>query len=250
MTRMVTGSAVALMLFIAGAAAAVGALGERRSPASARAGAAQSPLRFSESELFIEINATDGDAGLQMSLGGREWERLRLIDPRGRTIMDVRTSASLDGYGLTDMGFESSEPPFDRVPYARFRSRFPEGRYRFEATGVNGRRVVGSDRLTHVVPGGPRVLAPARNAVVDPAAAVVRWEPVTSPAGIRIVRYQVIATAEGVGGSFRVDLPAAATSAAIPAGFLARGAEYAVEVIARAASGNQTITEVPFRTAP
>jgi hypothetical protein len=94
------------------------------------------------------------------------------------------------------------------------------------------------------------VLAPTRDAVVDPAAVVVRWEPVTRPRGIRIVRHQVIVTAEGPGGSFRVDLPATATSATIPAGFFARGAEYAVEVIARASSGNQTITEVPFRTAP
>jgi hypothetical protein len=234
MTRRITTGVVALTLFIAAAGTA----------------AAQGPLRFTQSELFIEINATDGDAGLQMHLGGREWERLRLIDPRGRTIMDVRASASLDGYGLTDMEFESAEPPFDRVPYSRFRSRFPEGRYRFEATGVNGRRVIGSDRVTHVVPAGPRVLAPARNAVVDPNALAVQWEPVTRPQGIRIARYQVIVTAEGPpGGGFQADLPATATNVPIPAGVLARGAEYAVEVIARASSGNQTITEVGFRTA-
>ena len=149
------------------------------------------------------------------------------------------------------MGFESAEPPFDRYPFRRFKARFPEGRYRFEGTAPNGRRLVGSDRLTHVVPAGPRVSAPAADAVVDPAALTVRWEPVTTPAGIRIVRYQVIVTSEGgPGGSMRVDLPATATSAAIPPGFLARNAEYAVEVIARAASHNQTITEVPFRTAP
>jgi Fibronectin type III domain len=212
--------------------------------------AAQAPLRFTDAELFIEINATDGDAGLQMSLGGREWERLRLIDPRRRTILDVRAGGSLDGWGLTDMGFESAEPSFDRTPFRRFRQRFPEGRYRFVATAPNGRRVVGSDRLTHVVPDGPRVLAPAENAVVDPSAVVVRWDPVTTPSAIRIVRYQVIVTPEDTGGSVRVDLAPTATSAAIPAGVLTRNAEYAVEVIARASNGNQTITEVGFRTAP
>jgi len=215
------------------------------------AAGAQAPLRFTDSELFIEINATDGDAGLQMSLGGRTWERLRLIDPRGRTVMDVRATGPLNGYGLTDMGFESAEPPFTRYPFRRFRARFPEGRYRFVGTAPNGRRLIGSDRLTHVVPDGPRVLAPAEDAVVDPAAVTVRWEPVTTPRGIRIVRYQVIVTAEGEpGGSTRVDLPPTATSAAIPAGFFARNAEYAVEVIARATNGNQTITEVAFQTAP
>jgi hypothetical protein len=227
------GTAAALALLAAGAATAV----------------AQEPRRFDSSELFIEINATDGDAGLQMNVGGQEWERLRLIDPRGRTIMDVRGRASLNGYGLTDIQFESAEPPFDRVPFRRFRQRFPAGRYRFEATGVDGRRVIGSDRLTHVVPARPRVLAPTENATVDPAAFTVRWEPVSRPQGIRIVRYQVIVTAERSGSGLRMDLPSNATSAAIPAGFLEAGAEYAVEVIVRASSGNQTITEVSFRTA-
>ena len=234
MTRKITGGAVALALTLAAAAPA----------------AAQAPLRFTESELFIEINATDGDAGLQMQLGGEEWERLRLIDPRGRTIMNVRTGGSLDGYGLTDMVFESNEPPFRRVPFRRFRERFPEGRYRFEGTSVSGRRLIGSDRLTHVVPVAPRVLAPTRNAVVDPGGLTVQWEPVTRPQGIRIVRYQVVVSVEGPGGGdFEVDLPPSATSATVPPGFLARGARHAVEVIARATNGNQTITEVRFRTA-
>ncbi len=235
MRRTMMGAAIALGLALAMPAVAT----------------AQRPLRFDESDLFIEINATDGDAGLQMQLGGRTWQRLRLIDPRGRTVMNVRAGGPLDGYGLTDMGFESAEPPFTRFPFPRFRARFPEGRYRFVANAPNGRRIVGSDRLTHVVPAGPRVLVPAEDAVVDPAAFVVRWDPVTSPAGVRIVRYQVIVSAEGPpGGSMQLTLPSNATSAAIPSGFLVRNAEYAVEVIARAESHNQTITEVPFRVAP
>jgi hypothetical protein len=255
MTRTMIGTSAALALaaLVAGATAATGATsrGGGAGPVETRGGAAaQAPLRFSESELFIEINATDGDAGLQMRVGGQEWERLRLRDPRRRTVLDVGAKGPLDGYGLTDMTWESNEPPFDRVPFRRFRARFPEGRYRFEGTALNGRRIVGSDRLTHVVPAGPRVLAPTERAVVDPAALVVRWQPVTSPRGIRIVRYQVIMTAERSNRSLRIDLPGNATTAAIPSGFLERGAEYAVEVLARAASGNQTITEVGFRTAP
>ena len=48
-------------------------------------GTPRPPLRFAQSELFIEINATDGDAGLQMRLGGQEWERLRLLRTRAAT---------------------------------------------------------------------------------------------------------------------------------------------------------------------
>lgn len=232
-------------MFGAAVAAALVACGAAATPA-----AGQAPLRFPEAELFIEINATDGDAGLQMRVGGEEWERLRLIDPRRRTIMDIRARGSLDGYGLTDLGFESAEPPFTRLPFRRFRARFPAGRYRFVGTAVNGRRIVASDRLTHVVPDGPRVTAPARNAVIDPAAPTIQWQPVTTPRGIRIVRHEVILTAQGDGPNLTIRLGGAATSVAIPPGLLPRGAEYALEVIARASNGNQTITEVPFRTAP
>ena len=215
---------------------------------SAQSAAAQRPLRFVKSDLFVEINGTDGDAGLQMDLGGEVWRRLTLRDPRGRVIVDVRGVGRLRNYGIADLFFESAEPPFDEVPLSRFRARFPEGRYSFSGTTPKGRRIVGSDRLTHDFPVRPRVLAPAEDAVVDPAGLDVRWEPVTRPSGIRIVRYQVIVTAEGTERTLSMDLGPAATSAMVPAGFLEPGTEYAVEVIARERSGNQTITEVPFRT--
>ena len=163
--------------------------------------------------------------------------------------MEVNGRGRLRNYGLTDLGFESAEPPFAEVPLRRFRARFPEGRYTFRGTSVEGRRMVGSDRLTHDIPARPAVLAPAEDAVVDPAAnLVVRWEPVTRPRGIRIVRYIVIVTEEGSEREQSLDLERGATSATISPGFLAPGRDYAVEVLAREKSGNQTITEIPFKT--
>ena len=214
----------------------------------AGSGAGQRPLRFATSELFIEINGTDGDTGLQMNLGGVTWRRLTVRDPSGRTIVDVEGEGRLGDYGLTDLMFESNEPPFDEVPYRRFTARFPEGRYRFRGTTVAGRAIVGSDRLTHDVPRRPRVRAPAEDAAVDPASLVVRWDRVTRPRGIRIVRYQVIVTAEADTRVLNMDLGPGARSATIPPAFFEAGARYAVDVIARERSGNQTITEVPFRT--
>jgi hypothetical protein len=243
-TRMLVGTSVAVALLAGtlGGAAAVGA-GGREGEAAQR-----KPIRLEVSDLFIEINATDGDAGLQMNLGGEEWRRLVLRDPSGRTIVEVTGQGRLRGYGLTDLSFESAEPPFDEVPFRRFRARFPEGRYTFRGTTVEGRRLVDSDRLTHEVPAGPRVLAPSEDAVVDPANLVVRWEPVTRPSGIDIVRYIVIVSEEETERELSADLGTGATSATIPPGFLAGGREYAIEVLARARSGNQIITEVPFRT--
>jgi hypothetical protein len=243
MTGKLVGISVTLAMVVGGAAAAIGSGGREGAAAQGR------PIPFEVSDLFIEINATDGDAGLQMNLGGDEWRRFVLRDPSGRTIVAVTGQGRLRGYGLTDLGFESAEPPFDEVPLRRFKARFPEGRYTFRGTSVVGRRMVGSDRLTHNIPRRPAVLAPAEDAVVDPAAnLVVRWEPVTRPRGIRIVRYLVIVTEEGTEREQSLDLEPGATSATISPGFLAPGRDYAVEVLARERSGNQTITEVPFKT--
>jgi hypothetical protein len=211
-------------------------------------GGGDRPLRFETTDLFVEINATDGDAGLQMNLGGDEWTQLTLFDPRGRIVMDITAAGPLEGYGATDIFFESSEPPFDDVPLRRFRRRFPEGRYTFRGTTPAARTVVGSDRLTHDFPAGPAVTAPTRRQVVDPAAFAVTWEE-SRRRGIRLIRYEVIVTDEEADRHFVAQLGPRATSVAVPAEFLARGRDYDVEVIARERSGNQTITEVPFKTA-
>jgi hypothetical protein len=58
----------------------------------------------------------------------------------------------------------------------------------------------------------------------------------------------VIVTEQGSERELSMDLRAGATSATVAPGFLAPRRDYAVEVIARERSGNQTITEVPFRT--
>ena len=47
---------------------------------------------------------------------------------------------------------------------------------------------------------------------------------------------------------FSADLPASVTHVRVPAQFLQRGTEYQLEVQAIEASGNQTLTEVAFRT--
>lgn len=61
------------------------------------------PIRLAESDLFIELNGTDGDAGLQLKLDGEPWDEMRIIDPRGREVLDVRAGGRLVGYGLTGL---------------------------------------------------------------------------------------------------------------------------------------------------
>jgi hypothetical protein len=60
-------------------------------------------------------------------------------------------------------------------------------RYRFRGRMADGRRLIGSDTLSHLVPAGPKVTDPTEGAQVDSDGFMVTWEPVTSPAGVDIV---------------------------------------------------------------
>jgi hypothetical protein len=233
---------------VAGAAiagrAALGAEGR-----DASAAAAQKPLRFFGAHLFIEVSASDGDAALRMDVDGDAFRRLTVRDPKGRTVMDVAPKRHLRRYGLTGFDAEAGDLLFRKVPFGRLKARFPEGRYTFSATTIEGRRLIGSDRLTHHIARRPAVSAPAKNALVDPGALVVTWSPVTKPTGIEIVRYRVVVSKDGTDRELSMDLGALVSSVAIPTAFLDRGAKYDVEVVARERSGNETVTEVPFKTA-
>ena len=74
----------------------------------------------------------------------------------------------------------------------------------------------------------------------------ISWDPVTKPAGVEIVSYQVIVLQEPV-ERVTLNLDADVTSVDIPAEALTPGApDTKVEVLAKEKSGNQTISELPF----
>jgi hypothetical protein len=206
------------------------------------------PLPFEQSDLYIEYNATDGDAGLQLGADAEDWKRFELLDTKGRTLIDIHASGRLRRpFGLSELFLEASEPPFAKVPFGTFKRRFPEGTYRFRGVAGDGRRLTGSDRLSFVVPTAPRVTFPTRGALVDPDGFKVTWEPVTRPAGVDIATYQVIVSQGD--RELSMYLPPDATGATIPGEFLEPGTETAGEILAREKSGNQTITALPsFRT--
>lgn len=206
------------------------------------------PVPLSMASVIVEINSTDGDAGLQPSLDGEPWKRVVVHWPDGRVLFDVSAQGELQTYGLTELFSESSEPPFTEFPLEQFKALFPEGEYRFVATGIDGVEMVGSDVLTHDFPAGPEILSPVEGAKVAPDDLVVEWAPVTEPGGIDITAYQVLVVRENPLRVFSVDLPEGATSVTVPGEFLERRVDYKVEVLAIEVSGNQTLTEVAFRT--
>jgi hypothetical protein len=224
------------------AAAAIAAAGDGASDSAKR-----KPIPYEINDLFIETNATDGDIGLQLLADVDEWDKFTLRDPKGRKLMmKAQTKGRLHGWGLTELFWETAEPEFAEVPLSKFKKRFPAGKYRFRGRSVDGRKIVGSDRLTHVIPAGPVVTSPTKDEEVNANSLTVAWEPVTEPAGVEIVSYQVIVVQEPV-EVVTLNLGADVTSVDIPDEALTPGApETKVEVLAREKSGNQTITEVPF----
>jgi hypothetical protein len=206
----------------------------------------QNVVRLDEATMIVEVNATDGDAGLQVFLDGEAWRTMTVLRPDGREIIDIDTKSRLKNYGLTELFSESSEPTFEEFPLKKFKRLFPEGKYGFDGTTIEGDRLVGKAKLSHDIPDGPNITSPADGATVAPDNVVASWGPVPQPAGVNIVGYRAIVEREDPLRVFSVDLPASATSVTIPSEFLEPGIEYKLEVQAIEASGNQTLTEITF----
>jgi len=149
------------------------------------AGAGGSTIPFADARLKVELNATDGDAGLQVFLDGEPWRAVGLYDPSGRKLAEIGAKGSLKNYGLTELFSESSEPSFDVFPFERFKKLFPEGVYTFRGRTVDGRHLLSTARLTHDIPDGPRIVRPRDDAQVARDRLVVAWQPVRTPRASR-----------------------------------------------------------------
>ena len=209
---------------------------------------AQAPsIALDEARMIIEVNSTDGDAGLQVTLDAEPWRSIEIYFPDGRKMVDFTTKGKLRDFGLTELFSESNEPPFDELPLDEFEAMFPEGEYQFVGRTIDGRRLVGSATFSHDIPAGPVVVSPPDGATVT-GDVVIGWLPVAEPVGIDVVGYQVIVEGGSPARVFQVDLPSTATNVTVPAEFLEPQTEYGVEVLAIEASGNQTITQAAFVT--
>jgi hypothetical protein len=189
-------------------------------------------------QLFIEYNATDGDAALQASFDGPAWTRVRIVGPAGRTIFEATDPLGVLGVDLTEFVPESQEPTL-----AQLAEMFPPGDYSFRGTALGGGRLEATGRLSYDLPD------PAVIVAIDPTVPVIAWTWTPGPRSpIReLASFQVILeNAREVAMSF--DLHPSTTSLAVPMEFLQPGTVYRVDVLAIAANGNRTVTESAFVT--
>lgn len=222
-------------------------------------------IEFDEADVYIEINATDGDAGLHALLDADAWKEVEIEDHRGRKIFEIEAKGQLARQGLTENFFESAEPvcdpddaePGDRVvPLGKFLRRFPPGTYTFEGETLEGDELESEDELTHDLPAAPIITSFTTDMVtwtpgfdlgacqddslgLDPGSVpVATWVVAVEPADDEIEPQLV----------FRVELAGdAPTAATIPPEYVNSypdGTNFKVEVGAIEESGNRTFTEI------
>jgi hypothetical protein len=223
--------------------------------------AAQVPLRFSEAELFFELNDTDGDLGIHASIDGGPWTELTIEGPGDRTLLHLLSRSRLRAQGLTQLFFESAEPSFDELAPKAFFRRFPEGRYEIEARLQDGREIESTAFLSHVLAAPPQNVTvsgvqAAENCDVPvlpvvTAPVIIRWDPVTQShpelgrrGRVTVSRYQLFVEREGV--KLSLDLPPSITEFEVPPAITALGDEFKFEIIVRTTAGNNTAIESCF----
>lgn len=213
-------------------------------------------IPFSQTKMIIEVNKTDGDAGIQFFVDGPGWTRIEIFDPNGARIFESIASGSVGIQGGTELFLESAEPSFDEQSLEELFDLFPAGMYTFSGVTTDGQTLSGKAKFTHNIPDAPQLLAPAEDATVNAAAPVViRWQAVQSPfpgttLPVTIAGYQVIVERVKPGPLrvFSVQVPASVTQVTVSPEFLQAKAEYKFEVLAIEAAGNQTISESSFKT--
>jgi hypothetical protein len=229
-------------------------------------GAAAEAIEFDEADIFLELNATDGDLGVHVSIDAASWRELHIQGPGGQRIVEVAPRGNLARIGLTELFLEGEEPSLEEVPFARFLTLVPTGTYTFLGTTTGGEPLRSTDPLTAELPCPVAIVSPPEDGTVPAAGLVVRWRPapgVFDPdrgrcdarRDVGLVGYQVIVEFESeeadVAREFSILLPPGATEVQLPRGFLEEGARlpgagFAVEVLAIEDSGNKTITEQEF----
>ena len=216
---------------------------------------------FKEAKLIIEHNATDHDTGIQGFIDSEGWDRIELIGPGGLQL-DFKGVGLLGELGLTELFFESVEPENSEKTIEELFEDIPAGTYTFKGhemiDGEGGGEIIGRVEFSHLIPDGPELKYPTKNAVVSADGFVASWGKVTKSIKgepVDIIGYQLIIerdaepTPRMIGKwGLSMYLPASTTSMSIPREFLQPATKYKWEVLAIEECGNQTLSSGEFST--
>ena len=226
---------------------------------------------FDEGEIFFELNNTDGDLGIHARIDGDAWKKMNISDPDGKNMLNIKVKSILKQQGLTEIFFESAEPPFESddpeevtLTPEEFFVRFPEGDYKITGMTLEGDTLSNETRVSHVMPAPPEAMVNGMTAAEDCDAALpvvgagdpvtIHWNTVThshpdlgtSGVLVDVVNYEVVVEIDETPFKTSTILPPSATSFEVPEEILALSDEIKFEVLVREASYNQTAIESCF----
>jgi hypothetical protein len=240
-------------------------------PRGAHAGPPPEP--FKVANIHLETNASACDMGIQILFDTDGITEGSVKSPKGKTIYQFSSKGGLKAIGGQTEGFlEGVEPqitelmsalgcaPSDEeevISITELFDAFPAGDYTLKGKR-QGARFEDQATLSHAIPAGAVITAPANGSIVPDAPLLLDWNPVTEAiltsnpnlGPVEIVGYHVVVV-EGGGEALPqldVDVPAADTSLTVPAEYLKPNTFYNFEILSTEASGNQTISEGFFCT--
>jgi hypothetical protein len=116
---------------------------------------------FSIAKIHLEQNATDGDfeVVLEVNSGGEGLEKLTVLSPDGRKVVDYAASGK-PTMGMRSFHLETPEPNDIKI----MRSAFPEGVYTLAGAAPSGLKLSGKVTLTHALPPAVTLLTPKPDA--------------------------------------------------------------------------------------
>jgi len=229
------------------------------------------PQPFKVANIHFETNASACDMGIQIIFDTDGIAAGSVKDPNDRIIYEFESSGGMKTIGGQTEGFlEGVEPQITELRSALGckRSReeeeisleelfdaFPAGDYTIRGQR-NGAKFRDQATLTHFIPAGAKITAPADGTIVpDDAPLLIEWEAVIEAilpdlGPVNIVGYHVVVVETGAEAlpQLDVDVPSSETSLTVPAQYLNPSTVYAFEVLATEESGNQTISEGLFCT--
>jgi hypothetical protein len=196
---------------------------------------------FATASVNFEQNATDGDNEVvfQVKAGKEGLAELAIVAPNGRKVVAFAAPDAVT-LGMRQFRFESPEPE----DIASLKAAYPEGEYVFSGKTFSGASFSGKSTLSHRLPATTAIVSPAAEARNVAAANLqVTWRPVAG-----LAAYIVELKDDESGSSLVVQLPASATSFAVPGGFLAPGRKYKLAVGTVGREGNISFVETSFTT--
>ncbi len=231
---------------------------------------AAQPEPFKLTNVHFETNASACDMGIQISFDTDGITEGSVEDPNDQVVYSFRAVDGMEGTHDQTEGFqERVEPPIidlesalgcepsdDAISLTELFTSWPAGRYEFEGQS-GGVEFEGEAKLTHKIPAGPEITAPADGDVVPhDAPLLIRWTKVTSPilpglGPVEIVGYHVVVVDVTVPvlppGKLKTaldaDLSKGESTFLVPKQYLEPNRIYEFEVLATEKGGNQTITE-------